>query len=260
MRQFLARQRVFLVILGAGLLVYAAFVQWGGSLDALLAHGTLQSLAVTLAALGYVGHALFVVVSALLCAMGMPRLLVSAAAGLGFGVAWGIALSQLAVMLGAYLTFAVARWSGSAFFLHRWPRLGQVLDTLEDHGIVSIFLIRQLPVSGFVANIVLGLSAVKQWQFLVGSFIGFLPEGVPAVFVGAGVQSGNLVTLMQLFVAGVLLLVCLSWMVRTWLLHRPAPHAAAHPWQERALMLACGVVGAALCAYTLWSPAAGPAG
>jgi hypothetical protein len=46
---------------------------------------------------------------------------------------------------------------------------------------------RQLPISGLVLNVGLGLSPVTSGSFLLGSFLGFLPLGVVVTLVGSGV-------------------------------------------------------------------------
>lgn len=257
MRQFLQnyvlRKRVFFLVLliGAGIFV------WFSPLRLAFAHlhtladfeslGSMQKVRDFLTQFGVFGYLYFVLASAVLCALGMPRLLVCALAGLAYGVWWGVLLSQIGVTLGAYATFVFARVFGADFVLHKWPKLEDMLNTIESHGIVSIFLIRQMPISGFVANVVLGLSAVAHWEFLLGSFVGFLPEAVPAVFVGAGVQMGNVAQLMQLLVAAICLLVFLSWLVKTVFLKSEKIYSGRRKIFEGVLMSSFGVVGVVLC-------------
>ncbi len=257
MRHFLLRKRVFLLVLLLGIGIFAWFFPQRISFSHLRtladfeALASMQQLRDFLTQFGVLGYLYFVLASAVLCALGMPRLLVCALGGLAYGVWWGIILSQIGVTLGAYATFLFARSFGADFVLHRWPKFEDLLNTIESHSIVSIFLIRQMPVSGFVANVVLGLSAVKHWQFLLGSFIGFLPEAVPAVFVGAGAQLGNLGRLMQLFVAAVLLAVFLGWVVKAVFLKTGSQYSGRRQLFETLLMSLVGVAGLGLGTYTL---------
>lgn len=253
MRHFLLRKRVFFLVL----LIGACILAWFSPLRLSLSHlhtladfESLPSMQVVrdwLISFGVAGYIYFVIASAIACALGMPRLLVCALGGLAYGVWWGIILSQLGVTLGAYATFVFARAFGADFVLHKWPKLEDLLNTIESHGIVSIFLIRQMPISGFVANVVLGLSAVAHWEFLLGSFIGFLPEAVPAVFVGAGAQMGNLAQMMRLLVAAVCLTIFLSWLVKTFFLEKEKKYAGRRRLFEIVLMTSFGVVGIVLC-------------
>jgi len=73
-------------------------------------------------------------------------------------------------------------------------------------------VMRMLPVSNGLINIGLALSQVNSRDFLLGSLLGFLPQGVVAVVVGSGLSkeipwAGGV----QIGIAGVLLLGIYFW-------------------------------------------------
>ena len=69
--------------------------------------------------------------------------------------------------------------------------------------------------SNAIINFGLALSSVGSKAFLLGSLIGFLPQGVVAVVIGSGVASDvPWAGAAQIGVAAVLLLATLSWTSR----------------------------------------------
>ncbi len=160
--------------------------------------------------MGWYGPLVFVLITALLNTIGIPRLLLVAAAGALFGVAWGLVWSQLATLMGAYGTFAIARWSGRGVTFSRWPKLRRFVGMVSERGLVAVMLMRQLPLTSFYTNMLLGLSSVRVRDFLLGSLLGFLPEAIPAVLIGAGVVQGELADTLKYILLGVVLFVVLG--------------------------------------------------
>ena len=150
-----------------------------------------------LAATGSAAPAVFTLATALLTAVGMPRLLFCSVAGLVFGFTWGFVWSHLGTLLGAYATFLFARWSGRAYILQRFPRIKAWSEPIQQRGWLSVLIIRQLPVSGLYNDILLGLSSVGHGDFWIGSAFGFLPLGVAATLIGAGVVKADMAQLAQ---------------------------------------------------------------
>jgi uncharacterized membrane protein YdjX (TVP38/TMEM64 family) len=171
--------------------------------------------------LGWAAPATFVLFTAALTAIGFPRLLFCSLGGLAFGFVWGLIWSQLGALAGAFATFMFARRFGRRFALKKWPKLRNLAQLLKQQGVVSVLLIRQLPLSSFHLNIFLGLTPVKQKHFVLGSFLGFLPKAIPAALIGASViqvDSGRLIE--YLILATVLFTVfgVLAW----WLMLSPS--------------------------------------
>ena len=138
---------------------------------------------------GAKAYAYFVIISALLMIAGTPRLLMWALGGFAFGLVQGIFWSSLSSLLGSLIVFHAARWGGRAWLLNRFGqnRFFRII-THAKPTILSVALTRLLPVSNAITNVGLALSSVGDRAFVVGSLIGFLPQGVVAVAVGAGMD------------------------------------------------------------------------
>ena len=130
----------------------------------------------------------FVLLTAALMAVGTPRLLFYALAGFIFGFWNGLPLAVCGSLIGSYLAFRVARWAGREWLVQRFahrPMFRRVAGTKSS--VTSVALMRCLPLSNLIINLAFAVSSVRDRVFLLGTLIGFLPQGVIAVLVGAGV-------------------------------------------------------------------------
>jgi len=134
---------------------------------------------------GWATPAVWVVIVTVLVAMGCPRLLLCPIGGLAFGFFWGLLWTQIGTLVGSFTTFLFVRWAGRDFVLRKWPKLRRYSQSVPEHGILPVLVIRQLPASGIWINSLLGLTHVGHLSFLVGTAIGTLPEAIPATLVGA---------------------------------------------------------------------------
>lgn len=177
-RRILAKSFMLALLLGFGLLIYLTpLKEW-------LNQG--QLIVAQLAAMGYWAPLVYVLAGMLLTIVGVPRLLICSLGGLAFGFAWGLAWSHLATLLGSYATFVFVRWGGRAWSLEHFPRLRGFTGQMHERGVLAVLLIRQLPMAGFYNNLLLGLTPVSHRDFWFGSILGFLPMGVTACLLGAG--------------------------------------------------------------------------
>lgn len=148
--------------------------------------GTPSEVRALLEGYGVLEPVWFVPMTLPLILLGCPRLLICTLAGVLHGLWFGVLLSQVATLLGAYGIFAVAR----AVKVRVPVRVEKALDRYglraRGRGIAAVFFVRQLPLPGFLMNVGLGSIHVSTPHFLLGSLLGFLPLGVPAVAVGAG--------------------------------------------------------------------------
>jgi uncharacterized membrane protein YdjX (TVP38/TMEM64 family) len=170
--------------------------------------------------LGWAAPAAFVLFTAVLTAVGFPRLLFCSLGGLAFGFTWGLIWSQLGALTGSFATFMFARRFGRRFALKKWPRLRNLARLFKRQGVVSVLLIRQLPLSSFHLSIFLGLTPVKQKHFVLGSLLGFLPKAIPAALIGASaiqIDSGRLIEYLILATVLFAALGVVSW----WLMLSP---------------------------------------
>jgi uncharacterized membrane protein YdjX (TVP38/TMEM64 family) len=182
--------------------------------------GWVEAIGERVALLGWYGPLAFALITAVMTGVGVPRLLMTGVAAALFGFTWGLVSSQFGALAGAYVTFALARWSGRESGLERWPRLQRFTGLLSERGIIPVLLIRQLPVSSFFINLLLGLTAVRTRDFFIGSMIGFLPEAIPVALIGAGLAQGSFAEMLKYLLVGMLLFVTLGLLLR-WLLRSP---------------------------------------
>lgn len=148
--------------------------------------GRIHELSDYLRGFGWAAPLVFVVSVACLVSVGVPRLLLCPIAGMAFGFWPGLAWVQIGTLLGYYVTFLFVHWAGRDFVVRTWPRLERYTRFTRKNGMISVLLIRQLPVTGFYVNLVLGLMPLRHADFLLGSLVGLLPAAVPATLLGAG--------------------------------------------------------------------------
>ncbi len=146
-----------------------------------------QKLKETVAAYGAMGWLVFTAASAVLIAVGFPRLAVCGVAGFLFGFTKGIVLTQISAVAAAYATFLFVRWTGVHWATERLAKHRVIRALLHAHSPWSVFVVRQLPVHGFVLNALFAVTQVSHRDFLIGSFFGFLPYATVATLVGSGV-------------------------------------------------------------------------
>lgn len=167
-----------------------------------------RDLRETLAASGPWAPLFFIAAVWLLVACGVPRLLFCPLGGLAFGFWPGLLWTQAGTLLGCYTTFLFVRWGGRHVLLRCWPRAARLPLLSRPPSALSVFALRQVPVTGIVINCVLALSAVRHRAFLLGTACGLLPQAIPATLVGSSALHASR-SVQGLLLAGALLLFAL---------------------------------------------------
>jgi uncharacterized membrane protein YdjX (TVP38/TMEM64 family) len=156
---------------------------------------------------GFQSELYFVLISALLIMAGVPRLLFYAMGGFAFGFWEGLLCSLLGSLTGSFIAFQAARWGGREWLSGRFGKqrfFGRIVHAKPT--ILSVALIRMLPATNVVMNFGLAFSHVDNRAFVLGSLIGFLPQGVVATIIGSGLaQDVPWAGAAQLGFAGILL-------------------------------------------------------
>ncbi|HYE34976.1 TVP38/TMEM64 family protein [Methylocaldum sp.] len=173
----------FATVLALGLVFYFT------PLKSWLAQGL--ALKAELAGYGLAAPLIFTASGALLTAVGAPRLILCSLGGLAFGFAWGLVWSQAATLLGSYATLLIIRRFGVGYGLKSFRQFDRLAGQIERNGVLAVVLIRQLPLNGFYNNVLLGMTGVGHLDFLMGSFIGFLPMAITACLIGAGLLQAD---------------------------------------------------------------------
>jgi len=170
----------------------------------------IQALKDILRQAGFWAPFIFFAGSAVLLVFGCPRLLLYGIAGMLFGFVKGLIIMQCAALAGSYGTFCIVRWGNLHLFSRYLFSHPVVQPLLKSHSIYTVFLLRQIPVTAIIMNCLLGATAVTHGDFLIGSFLGYLPSGIIALLIGSGIgkDSAGLAWLqIVLAVLGSLLLV-----------------------------------------------------
>jgi uncharacterized membrane protein YdjX (TVP38/TMEM64 family) len=177
------RFALLLVLLAVGLAV-----------TAVVGVPTIDDVRAAVYRLGAAGVVGFVVVYALYTLVFLPKGVLSAAGGLLYGLAVGVALVWVGAMLGAVLAF----WLGRVLGRDAVARLtGGHVDGFDQlvarHGILAVLFVRMVPVIPFTAvNYGAGLTALTMRSYLLGTAVGMLPGTVAYVALGAyGTDPGS---------------------------------------------------------------------
>lgn len=165
----------------------------------------------------------FVGIVAALVSIGVPRLMFYGIGGLAFGFWQGLLLAQLGSLAGSWLTFFAIRHGGRDWLMNRYGEHRFVKKAFRlKSSIKAVVLIRQLPLHGLMITGGLALSQVSSRAFLLGTFLGYLPQGVIATLIGSGmVDEQALAGFTKLIVAGTVLLIG-AVLLRRWRRKRTA--------------------------------------
>jgi len=139
---------------------------------------------------GWQGRAIFLAVTAVATAFGLPRQALAFLGGYAFGAVEGGLLALAATLAGAAAAFGyargVARAALAARFSHRLRRADRFL---AENPFSAVLVIRLLPVgSNVVTNVLAGLSAVRLLPFMAASALGYLPQTAIFALLGKGVR------------------------------------------------------------------------
>lgn len=135
---------------------------------------------------GALAPLLFLLTTAVLVSVGVPRLVFCPLSGMAFGFLPGLLIGQVGTLIGYYGLFLFVRWGGRSFVLRHAQKLPGFTRLVRRPGMVSVIIARQLPVHGMLVNILLGLSPVRHRSFLIGTALGLLPEAIPCTLAGSG--------------------------------------------------------------------------
>lgn len=141
-----------------------------------------------------------------------PSEFIAIANGMIFGIVLGTLVTWTGAMLGAILSFALARWLGRPFVQAVLPaRHANAIDEWAQKQGTGILLIsRFLPVVSFnVINYAAGLTSVSWWTFLWTTGLGIIPLTSLMVIAGEQMLSGSGKT--ALFIIAVCIAISALW-------------------------------------------------
>jgi uncharacterized membrane protein YdjX (TVP38/TMEM64 family) len=120
-----------------------------------------------------------------------PASLLTIASGLLFGPWLGVLFTILGENASANVAFVVARWFGRDWvgrhesgLLRRWD------ERLMENGLASVLVMRLIFLPFDMVNYACGLTAMRQRDYAIGTFIGILPGLVAFVLLGGAAAAG----------------------------------------------------------------------
>lgn len=136
--------------------------------------------------LGPLALPLFVLLYAAATLAPVPKNVLSAVAGLVFGLGAGIAVVLVAAVLGAVVAFALGRGLGrDAVERFTGTRVARVDALLRRRGFLAVVGVRLVPLVPFTAvNYVAGLTSVGIRDYVLGTAVGIVPGTVAYVALG----------------------------------------------------------------------------
>ena len=145
------------------------------------------------ARLGWAGPLIFVGIYALGTVLLVPGTLLTIAAGVLFGW-WALPVVSAGSTLGAALAFLIARHMAReqvSGFAVGHARFRAIDRAIGEQGGWLVGLLRLNPVMPFVlSNYLFGLTSVRFWPYVLGSWLGMLPEGCLYVYLIAAGKVG----------------------------------------------------------------------
>jgi len=151
---------------------------------------------------------IFVAISSIMIMVGTPRLIFFTFGSFAFGFWSGLFYSLCGCLAGSFLAFSFARWGARVWLTERFgnQKIIQRIVNAQPK-ILSIALLRFLPISNALVNIGLSLSSASIRNFLLGSLLGYIPQGILAALLGSGLAQDTPWTgSLQIGIAAVLLI------------------------------------------------------
>ena len=181
------------VIAGILLLHFSPLSEW---------RENISSAKETIAGVGPWAYFIFFSVTVLGVAFGFSRLAFCFLGGLAFGFVTGAGLALLGALTGAFLNFSLLKWWGGEWAESLSGRMGRWRDKIKDPDVLSIIVIRQLPVTGFVLNAGFAFGGTRPSRFLLGTAIGYLPHTLVFTLLGSGLgKDSPLIAMIQIVFA-----------------------------------------------------------
>ncbi len=154
-----------------------------------------------------------------------PATLLTIASGLLFGPWLGILFTIIGENASANFAFLLARWFGRGWVeKHESGQLQRWEERLSNNGLLTVLIMRLVLLPFDAVNYGCGLTAMRQRDFAIGTFIGILPALISFVLLGgigaSGVQDRLLLLIISIF------FLLLGLLVAKWLRGHEAAQAA----------------------------------
>ncbi len=124
--------------------------------------------------------------------IGLPRQIAAFIAGINLGALTGVIIATLAATIGCLITFTLARFFLSNKVTAKYPeKIAKLSLFINQQTLIKTIIIRLLPVgSNLLTNILAGVTQVSMPRYVIGSFIGFIPQMAIFSLAGSGIRMG----------------------------------------------------------------------
>lgn len=162
---------------------------------------------------------------AILAFVGVPQIMLIAAAVVAFGPWTGLAYSWVGTMVSALVGFYLGRAAG-AKALERFSGggVGRFMTMIGKNGFVASLIVRLVPSAPFiVVNMAAGVTPMRVLDFALGTAIGIVPKIVLTAFAGSSIirlmkgEVGKDALWLALIAAA---WIAIGWIARRWLRDR----------------------------------------
>lgn len=137
--------------------------------------------------------ALFIAAYVLVAVLVLPGSILTVAAGLLFGLPFGVALTSAASTLGACAAFAVGRFAARDWVAQRVatrPRFHALVAAAGSRGFLFVLLARLSPLVPYnLLNYALSVTSVRFRDYVLATWLGMLPITVLYVYTGSIAKS-----------------------------------------------------------------------
>lgn len=139
---------------------------------------------------GLTGFLLLFFSLVVLTSIGLPRQIAAFICGYSLGAIYGTIVATCAATLGCLVTLLVANRYGHHYISTKYPKKQQqIAQFFQDKLFYKAIVIRILPLgSNFITNIIAGVCQLNTQQYVLGSFVGFIPQMVIFSLAGAGIK------------------------------------------------------------------------
>lgn len=207
-KSFKAAFKGLVMVVGLGVAVY--FVRTSGLGDLL---NDTQWFSDHVLGKGILSILIFLGVSTVFTAVGLPRQLVGFLGGFAFGTVWGTVLSTLGSGLGCALASGYARWGGRELVARKLGhRIGRLDRFLSHEPFKTSLAIRFFPLgSNLLTNLAAGISSIPLMPFIVGSTLGYIPQNFIFALFGSGMSKDSTLGMAVSIGMGVVLFAVSIW-------------------------------------------------
>ena len=174
--------------MGQKLMRVAVVIAIGAFLYALNRWGVVEAALEGVEALGPWAKPAFVLLQAVSVIILVPSVVPTFAAGVLFGLVWGVVLTVAGAALGAVAAFQIGRGVGRRWITDRFGqdrRFIALSRLAKRRGWQVVALARLTPIFPFaIGNYAFGLTPMRGWQYLGATALGTIPSNAVYVYLG----------------------------------------------------------------------------